>query len=803
MVTEEKGMAQKQKFSIFDPVITHKHREFYEQIVNELNVILPVCNHGKSLAVDIGRTAKEQDTIKDLMNRVETFRDELLIGTKNLFGQFYLAKEEFYQMILSTVAYGKINTIDRNLLERTCDVRWWALETAFVECLAISGKVEEQLKLLDEIFDKILAEPSALTGNSTKTTKEKGLKQLEEFKTKYTSSLKIIYDSEFFESARQDAELVTGFLNQIKDNNAIDLLQRTLESCHKAHDSIEFSCNRLEGINRSYTLYRDLVICDDAGNVIANSNRKTRDRVIGLNVADEEWFIKAMQTCDGNAYYAQDLKMSKVEGDRESLIYTTAIRQNGDMTGKAIGVLGIFFDFQGEAEIILNDHMPRDKDGYVEDGWYTFLSNKEGDIIASSDEFMFKSGMRTRLPRPHRQLPPGKSFCSYAIYGNRESALFTARTDGYLDYKGLDWNSHLVTLKDTIFADQAYDLDVDDVNIDELMESRITPHINKKTYKYVQKDKRTLQLISTNGILFATELGARGQSLGPVFEQITRTGDFATRCMEELLHEMALEELALNFRTLNIFSQQAINLIDRNLFERAADIRWWATDRYFWEALMKPSKEASQKACERLKVINNSYTMYRNLILANSKGEIIACSNSAQLQRLKGVNVADNEWFMKGMQTLSSNEYAVQDVQFSELEKNKGTSLIYAGGIRNNGSREGDAIGVLGVAFDWDTEAQKMLKCCLPKNRDGNYIEGSAAFITNVANEIIETTNPETFPVGKVVELPRKCIKLEDGEAASGFLEHESGKFIIGSCRTQGYREYQGLSWSAHVVRPF
>ena len=27
-------------------------------------------------------------------------------------------------------------------------------------------------------------------------------------------------------------------------------------------------------------------------------------------------------------------------------------------------------------------------------------------------------------------------------------------------------------------------------------------------------------------------------------------------------------------------------------------------------------------------------------------------------------------------------------------------------------------------------------------------------------------------------------------------------KYIIGSSKTQGYREYEGLGWTAHVVRP-
>jgi hypothetical protein len=195
--------------------------------------------------------------------------------------------------------------------------------------------------------------------------------------------------------------------------------------------------------------------------------------------------------------------------------------------------------------------------------------------------------------------------------------------------------------------------------------------------------------------------------------------------------------------------------------------------------------------------------MYRNLILANAKGEIVACSNAAQLQRLQSINVADHEWFINGIQTQDSTDFAVQDVQHSELEKHKNTSLVYAGGVRREGKRNAEAIGVLGVTFDWDTEARKMLRCCLPKNRDGNFIPGSAAFYTNCHDVIIETTDEENFPVGKTLELPESGAGPGAGESTSGFLHHNERKYIIGSSRTKGYREYQGLQWSAHVVRPF
>ena len=77
------------KFSIFDPVITCEHREFYERIISELNGIFPICNQGKCTAVEISESATEQEQITDLIKRVEDFSRELLDVSKRLFDQFY------------------------------------------------------------------------------------------------------------------------------------------------------------------------------------------------------------------------------------------------------------------------------------------------------------------------------------------------------------------------------------------------------------------------------------------------------------------------------------------------------------------------------------------------------------------------------------------------------------------------------------------------------------------------------------------------------------------------------------------
>ena len=804
MSTETSSKEWKTKFSIFDPVITYEHREFYEKIVNELNGLFPICNQGKCSAVEISEDATEQEQITDLMVRVENFSVELLEVTKKLFDQFYQAKEEFYCMILSNVAYVKINLIDRNLLERTCDVRWWALERAFGECIILTNQTKGNIRNLNEKL-RILLEKlnkSIIDGSLIQPERAHLLEALKKLMPHFChSGIQLIISDNNFSAFSQDIGELEKILHNNKESASLyELITKTTAELQKLHTKIKFSCQRLEDINSSYTLYRDLVICDKEGYIIANANRARRQEVLGLNVSDEKWFDMAMRTKDGTEYFAQDFTGSKVE-DIPSLIYTTAIRENCENNGDIIGAMGVYFDFQGEASIIMKDYMPTDEAGNISSGWNSFITSEDSTIIGTSDESIFELGHVAHLPRSHRALEPGHKIHSYAIVEGQNSAIFSAKTDGYLEYDGLGWSSHLIVPRHGIFGNK-YQTEATGISPEKLMDSKIIPHINKQTYLKIQEDKESIQLISLNGIVFASKLGKRGVALGPIFDQITKTGDFATNRMEYLLAEMAAGELALNLQALEMFSKQAIDLIDRNLFERSADIRWWSTDSYFWEALENPSEKKYERACNRLKVINNSYTMYRNLILTDSSGEIVACSKMELRNELKKINVSDQEWFQNGMRTQTSMEYAVQDIQKSVLEKNKDRSLIYSAGIRCKGARSGDSIGVLGVLFDWDTEAKIILKNCLPIDKDMNFIEGCAAFYTSRKGKIMETTDPVNWPVGTHLHLPENHLNLAKGESASGPYTHNDLDYIMGSSRTKGYREYGGLEWSAHVVRP-
>ncbi|MGK0291575.1 MAG: hypothetical protein ACI86H_003044, partial [bacterium] len=701
----------RKKFSIFNPAITFEHREFYEKITGRLQGIFPICSQGESAAVEVSENETEQQQVSDLMKRIEKFSSELIHLTKELFNQFYQAKEDLYTAILSTTAFNKINLIDRNLLERTCDVRWWAMETAFSDCIS-------HVSTVPELFNKIQAHLLDLIENSL------GVADLETQKviqikgtilTQLIDNKKILTDKNEFILF---CDTVKELQSKLDESNLDHPFSKELtlfitDSIGGLHEKVAFACDRLEDINNSYTLYRDLVITDMEGNIIANSNQKNRPHVLGINVSDEEWFIKALKTESGSDYCSQDVAKSKVE-EQASLVYSTAIRENSNDNGKVIGVMGVFFDFQSETNLILNEYLPRDEQGEILEGCYSLFTNECGEIIASSDEIILEIGSYAHIPRNHRNLEKGEKYASYAVFEGTESAILSAKTDGYLEYEGLGWSSHMIIPKVDVFKSNSSSINKLEIGNNLLKESCLVPEINRQTFLKVQDDKESIQLISLNGIVFASKLGKRGAALGPIFKQVTKTATFATNKIEELLYEMAEGVLDLHLKSLENFSKQAIDLIDRNLFERSADICWWATDQYFWNALKNPSPENALAATKRLQVINSSYTMYRNLVLIDNNGEFVACSRNELKNELKQRNYSDRNWFQETIRLSDSSCYHVEDVEKSSLESKKEVSLIYTGGVRSKGLRKGEVVGVLAILFDWDQEAVSILKSCLP-----------------------------------------------------------------------------------------
>lgn len=68
--------------------------------------------------------------------------------------------------------------------------------------------------------------------------------------------------------------------------------------------------------------------------------------------------------------------------------------------------------------------------------------------------------------------------------------------------------------------------------------------------------------------------------------------------------------------------------MDRDLYERANDCRWWALTSAFRELLVKErlTDDDAERLSSILRTINGLYTVYANLIVFDRRGQIVAVS---------------------------------------------------------------------------------------------------------------------------------------------------------------------------------
>jgi hypothetical protein len=231
----------------------------------------------------------------------------------------------------------------------------------------------------------------------------------------------------------------------------------------------------------------------------------------------------------------------------------------------------------------------------------------------------------------------------------------------------------------------------------------------------------TLQsrVLSINAQIEAARAGESGKSFAIVGQEMVTFSNRIQAAVNSLESEsqtlvVELAEISRLLATqvrgtrLSDLALTNIDLIDRNLYERSCDCRWWATDAAMVEALENPSDErAVSHASERLGVILKAYTVYFDIVLADLDGVIIANGRPAEYASA-GSEQGTSEWFKSAMATKSGDEFGFQSVTESALVDGKRV-LIYSCRVGRGGEASAEPVGVLGVIFNWDGLAQKIM----------------------------------------------------------------------------------------------
>lgn len=332
---------------------------------------------------------------------------------------------------------------------------------------------------------------------------------------------------------------------------------------------------------------------------------------------------------------------------------------------------------------------------------------------------------------------------------------------------------------------------------DLITKTMTTRQLGDKKIAEIRSITGRLRILALNAMIEATQAGAAGRGFAVVAQEVRGissaveeiSGSFASELgkeiagLESLARRMAIESQGARMTDLAL---NAIELIDRNLYERTCDVRWWATDSALVDALANPSDAAAAYASSRLGVILDAYTVYLDLWLCDLDGRVIA-SGRPDRWRVAGGDVGHTAWFQKAKGLASGNDFAVADIAVEPMLAGAQIAT-YATGVRAGGHADGKLLGVLGIHFDWEPQARAIVA--------GVRLGEDERAKTRV---LLVDSHHRVIAASDGRGLLTERLALDTKGRESG--HYVDGRQMVAFHHTPGYETYAGLGWHGVIVQ--
>jgi chemotaxis signal transduction protein len=519
---------------------------------------------------------------------------------------------------------------------------------------------------------------------------------------------------------------------------------------------------RLAAYVEKYSVYRDVVLFNPAGQIVARL-----DDTCTLSQSGSAIIAEALQsTAAYTEVFGRFDFLPNVDAD---LVYSCKVT---DQQGNALGVLCLCFKFADEmTRIYQNLAQAGDRSVAV-------LIDDAGSVIASSNPYHMAIGIPLTAA-----LEEGRELLDWAGVDYLVAAKLSQGFQGYMGPPG--WRGVVLipvqygfnkSMARQIAQTPAAILDV--VMESDTLFNDVLRSIPDKAERIQHDLNRTVW----NGSVIPHEGNQNFSKI--LMMEIIKTGARTKDVFERSINNLHETIVSSYLHASQFLATQAIDIMDRNLYERANDCRWWALTSAF-RASLDQSELDTRPIQVILQYINGLYTVYTNLVVFDPRGCVIAVSNAAQ-EHLVGSTLTE-EWVARALRTANPQQYAVSDFVPTPLYDDQPT-YIYAAGIRS--AQDNVIVGGIGIVFDAAPQFAGILRDILPRTDAGELLSGSFAIMVDEGGKVIACSDEHMAPGSR---LPDVILALDHDDGAAAHIACLDGNYYaVGRRRSFGYREFKG-----------